>query len=120
MVPDLFNTDHADSSINKASSYLDLAPLYGNNQAEQDLIRTFTNGEIKRDSFLDKRILGLPPVVSVMIIMYSRFHNYAAKTLAAINEGGQFTLPDASDVEGMKKRDQELFQVARLFVPPSI
>lgn len=52
-----------------------------------------------------------------MVIMYSRFHNYAARTLAAINEDGRFTVPDANDTEAVKKRDNDLFQVARLFVP---
>lgn len=104
-------------NVNNASSYLDLAPLYGNNQTEQNMIRTFSGGEIKRDSFLDKRILALPPAVAVMIIMYSRFHNYAAKTLAAINEGGRFTVADKSDAAAMKQQDEDLFQVARLFVP---
>lgn len=113
---DIFNTNPFDNNINNASSYLDLAPLYGNNQTEQNVIRTFVNGEVKRDSFLDKRILGLPPAVSVMVIMYSRFHNYAAKTLAAINEGGRFTLPDPKDVAALKARDEDLFQVARLWV----
>lgn len=98
------------------SSYLDLAPLYGDNQVEQNLIRTHVNGEVKRDSFLDKRLLVLPPVISVMVIMYSRFHNYVARTLAAINEGGRFT-PKGTDEAALKARDEELFQVARLFVP---
>lgn len=81
------------------------------------MIRTFKNGEVKRDSFLDKRILTLPPAVSVMVIMYARFHNFAARTLAAINEGGKFTLPIPVDAAALKKRDEDLFQVARLSVP---
>lgn len=54
-----------------------------------------------------------------MVIMYARFHNYAAKTLAAINEGGRFTLPDKGDAAALKTRDEDLFQVARLWVLPS-
>ncbi|KAL0633266.1 hypothetical protein Q9L58_007819 [Maublancomyces gigas] len=111
---DIFHTDPYNNEINNASSYLDLAPLYGNNQDEQNTIRTFVNGEVKRDSFVDKRILGLPPAVSVMVIMYSRFHNYAARTLAAINEDGRFSLPANPDAVAVKKRDEDLFQVARL------
>lgn len=99
------------------SSYLDLAPLYGDNQEQQNQIRTFENGEVKRDSFLDKRLLGLPPIICVMLVMYSRFHNYVAKTLATINEAGKFTLPNPPDAVALKKRDEDLFQVARLFVP---
>lgn len=99
------------------SSYLDLAPLYGDSQEEQNQIRTFVNGEVKRDSFLDKRLLGLPPIICVLVVMYARFHNHVASTLAAINEGGKFTLPNPADAVALKKRDEDLFQVARLFVP---
>ena len=54
-----------------------------------------------------------------MLIMYSRFHNYVAENLAAINEDGRFSLPrqDSSAFEaGLKKRDNDLFQTARLYV----
>lgn len=50
-----------------------------------------------------------------MLIMYNRFHNFAARTLAAINEHERFTAVDTD--EGRKKRDNDLFQVARLLVP---
>lgn len=98
------------------SSYLDLAPLYGDNQEQQNQIRTFVNGEVKRDSFLDKRLLGLPPMICVLVVMYARYHNHVARNLAAINEGGRFTLPNPTDAVALKKRDEELFQVSRLFV----
>lgn len=49
-----------------------------------------------------------------MLIMYNRFHNFAAKSLAEINERGRFTIVDTD--EGRKKRDNDLFQVARLLV----
>jgi linoleate 8R-lipoxygenase/9,12-octadecadienoate 8-hydroperoxide 8R-isomerase len=64
------------------SSYLDLAPLYGSTQAEQDTIRTFKDGRIKPDCFSEKRILGFPPGVGVMCIMFNRFHNYVVTNLA--------------------------------------
>lgn len=51
-----------------------------------------------------------------MLIMYSRFHNYAAMTLAAINEGGRFSLPPRPTEAQVKERDNDLFQVARLYV----
>jgi len=47
--------------------------------------------------------------------MYSRFHNYAAKMLAEINEGERFTPPP--HLQGEQKlawKDEQLFQVARL------
>lgn len=52
-----------------------------------------------------------------MLVMYSRFHNSAAGTLAAINEGGRFSMPrNPNDSEGLKKRGNDLFQVTRLLV----
>ncbi|KAL8793128.1 MAG: hypothetical protein Q9195_004240 [Heterodermia aff. obscurata] len=37
------------------SSYLDLSPLYGNNQAQQDGVRMFVDGKLKPDAFADAR-----------------------------------------------------------------
>jgi linoleate 10R-lipoxygenase len=103
----------------KTSSYLDLSPLYGSNQEMQDTIRTFKDGKLKPDCFADKRLLGMPPGVGVMLIMFNRFHNHVAEHLAAINEDGRFTAP-AANLEGEKKEaawkkyDNDLFQTARL------
>ncbi|KAG7151974.1 Psi-producing oxygenase A like protein [Verticillium longisporum] len=85
----------------------------------QDTIRTFKDGKLKADSFADKRLLGMPPAVSVLLIMFNRFHNHVAENLAAINEGGRFT-PPSPFLEGeaaeaaSKKYDNDLFQTARL------
>lgn len=57
---DLFQTDRDDPSITLTSSYLDLSPLYGNNQEEQNTIRTFKDGKLKPDCFSTKRVLGFP------------------------------------------------------------
>ena len=62
-IADLFMTNRHDSSITQTSSYLDLSPLYGNNQDEQNLMRTFQDGRIKPDCFSNKRVLGFPPGV---------------------------------------------------------
>lgn len=112
---DVFHTSRTDTNISDTSSYLDLAPLYGSSQEEQNKIRTFMNGEIKPDTFSEKRLLGFPPGVNVMLVMYSRFHNYAARTLAAINEGGRFSPARHLGLEeGQLKRDNDIFQIARL------
>lgn len=74
---------------------------------------------LKPDTFADKRLLGMPPGVCVILIMFNRFHNYIATNLAAINEGNRFAKP-SSNLEGdaakaaWKKYDEELFQTARL------
>ncbi|KAK8076499.1 hypothetical protein PG994_003771 [Apiospora phragmitis] len=116
---DLFWTDFTDISKTKTSSYLDLSPLYGSNQTMQDSIRTFKDGMMKPDSYADKRLVGMFPGVSVILIMFNRFHNYVAENLAAINENGRFTKPTADLDEtkaaaAWKKYDNDLFQTARL------
>jgi hypothetical protein len=119
IIHDLFWTDHKDVSRSKTSSYLDLSPLYGSNQEMQDSIRTFKDGKLKPDCFADKRLLGMPPGVGVLLIMFNRFHNHVAENLAAINEAGRFTKPqgepgDEKFAAAWKKYDNDLFQTARL------
>lgn len=119
IVHDLFETDRQDQTRTNTSSYLDLAPLYGNNQQQQDSVRTFRDGKLKPDCFTDKRILGFPPGIGVFLIMFNRFHNYVATQLALINEDingrGRFTRPDNKAAkEAWEKYDNDLFQTARL------
>ncbi|KAL8369574.1 hypothetical protein RB595_000077 [Gaeumannomyces hyphopodioides] len=120
IIHDIFWTDHREPTRNKSSSYLDLAPLYGSSQEMQDSIRTFKGGLLKPDTYADKRLVGMPPGVSVLLIMFNRFHNHVAANLAAINENGRFTPPDDRRLEGearaaaWKKHDNDLFQTARL------
>ena len=75
-------------------------------------------GMLKPDTFHEKRLLGQPPGVNVMLVMYSRFHNYVADVLLKINEGGRFTLPptkaEKEKKEALAKQDNDLFQTARL------
>ncbi|KAH9994375.1 linoleate diol synthase [Xylariaceae sp. FL0662B] len=119
IIHDLFWTDQTDINKTKTSSYLDLSPLYGSNQAMQDSVRTFKDGMMKPDTYADKRLLGQPPGASVLLIMFNRFHNYVAGNLAAINEGGRFTPPppgldEEKTAAAWKKYDNDLFQTARL------
>ncbi len=126
-------TDRSDSSINQTSSYLDLSPLYGNNQDEQNRVRTFQDGKLKADCFSNLRVLGFPPGVGkicllgcfsscsglqatgVMLIMFNRFHNYVVQQLAAINDSGRFTKPrDDATKAAWTKYDNDLFQTGRL------
>lgn len=69
---DLFQTDHRDYSISKTSSYLDLSILYGDNQEDQDNIRTFKDGMLKPDCFSESRLLAFPAACGVMLIMLNR------------------------------------------------
>ena len=116
---DIFRTNRQDPNISDTSSYLDLSPLYGRNQATQDSVRTFEDGKLKPDTFAEERLIGQPPGVCVMLVLYSRFHNYVAENIAAINEDGRFTMPPKDDPDyasKLKTRDNAIFQTARLYV----
>jgi hypothetical protein len=131
IIHDCFRTSHEDYSVSMTSSYLDLAPLYGSNQDEQNMIRTWADGKIKPDCFSEPRLLFFPPGVGALLIMFNRFHNYTVENLATINEQGRFTKPSAEapkptgDAEAdkkakekydaaWKKYDNDLFQTGRL------
>ena len=115
IIHDLFRTNHNDYRISDTSSYLDLAPLYGSNQDEQNTMRTFKDGKIYPDCFSEVRLLMFPPGVGAMLILFNRFHNYTCDQLALINQNGKFTPPkNKDDAAGWKKYDNNLFQTARL------
>lgn len=136
----MFRSSHDDPNISLTSSYLDLSPLYGSCQDEQDKVRTKVDGKLKPDTFSEPRILGFPPGVSGLLIAFNRFHNYVVGELAAINESGRFSIPVLHDIEmkirattlpteseadikkkikeqydaAVHKRDNDLFQTGRL------
>lgn len=74
--------DARDNGINVASSYLDLAPLYGNCLDEQNSMRQFRDGLLKPECFAHKRVLTFPPTCRVLLLMFNRFHNYAVTQLS--------------------------------------
>ena len=116
IIHDCFHTDEKDPAIVKTSSYLDLAPLYGNSQDDQNKIRTFKDGLLKPDTFSNSRLLGFPPGVSAIVVCFNRFHNYVAIQLKTINEDGRFSPEPKIRDSGaaLKKIDEDLFQTARL------
>ncbi|KAH8587872.1 prostaglandin G/H synthase 2/cyclooxygenase 2, pgh2/cox2 [Bisporella sp. PMI_857] len=120
IVHDIFRTNRKNPNISDTSSYLDLAPLYGSSLEDQLKVRTMSCGLLKPDTFHEKRLLAQPPGINVMLIMYSRFHNYVADVLLKINENGRFTLqPYKTEEEkkkALEKQDNDLFQTARLIV----
>jgi linoleate 10R-lipoxygenase len=116
IIHDIFHTDEKDWTKVKTSSYLDLAPLYGSSQKEQDKIRAHVDGLLKPDTFAESRVLVFPPGVSALLVCFNRFHNYVAKQLKIINEGGRFT-PSKHihpKKKALEKVDNDLFQTARL------
>ncbi|KAL5116001.1 hypothetical protein ACEQ8H_006119 [Pleosporales sp. CAS-2024a] len=131
IIHDCFRTSHENPAISMTSSYLDLSPLYGSNQKEQDQMRTGVGGKIKPDCFSETRLLFFPPGVGAMLIMFNRFHNYVVENLAMINENNRFPKPSAeapkptgdedkdkaatAKYEQQKKKyDNDLFQTGRL------
>jgi hypothetical protein len=120
MIIDLFHTDETDETKLKNSSYLDLGPLYGHNMHEQERVRTFKDGLLKKDTFSEARLLGQPPGVCALIVAFNRFHNYVVGEMSIINEGGRFGYPEgmtedsAGYAEAQRKRDEDLFQTGRL------
>lgn len=129
LIHDLFNTNRQDSNISDTSSYLDLAPLYGSSQEDQDKVRLGKDGLLKPDTFHEDRLLGQPPGVNVLLVMYSRFHNYVATMLKEINEDGRFTERPNTRSEDLEAKDNkrtprdpkkvvdnDIFQTARLIV----
>lgn len=114
IIHDCFRSSHDDVSVSLTSSYLDLSPLYGSNQDEQDMMRLKVDGKkvdgkIKPDCFSEARLLFFPPGVGVMLIMFNRFHNYVVENLALVNEQGRFTKPPAKAPEatGVEKDDKD-------------
>ena len=77
-------------------------------------MRTHKDGKLLADCFSEKRLLGFPPGVGVLLIMFNRFHNYVVEQLAVINEGGRFTKPKNATAESNAKYDNDLFQTGRL------
>ena len=124
IIHDVFRTDSQDETKVLSTSYLDLGPLYGHNQKEQDSIRLFEDGLIKPDAFTEVRLLGQPPGVGALLVSFNRYHNYVVGELALINENGRFSLPkgitpdDKRYNAAVAKRDNDLFQTGRLYVLP--
>lgn len=95
IIHDIFRTNDKDKNISDSSSYLDLSPLYGYSTEMQRMIRDdkYRLGLLKPDAFAEDRLLRQPPGVCIMLVMYNRYHNYAARQLLRINENGRFSIP---------------------------
>lgn len=99
IIHDIFRTNDSDKNLSDSSSYLDLSPLYGYNIEMQRKVRDgeFKLGLLKPDTFAEDRLLRQPPGVCIMLVMYNRYHNYAARQLKRINENGRFSVPSKFD-----------------------
>lgn len=111
---DLFHSDPVNPAINRSTHYADLTPLYGANQEEQKTVRTFKVGLLKPDTFADGRLQFQLPTIVIIVILFSRNHNYIAKKLLEINENNRFTNVDESTAYTEAQTDEMVFQTARL------
>ncbi|KAF8748935.1 heme peroxidase [Rhizoctonia solani] len=111
----LFRTDPRDWNKNNTSSYLDLSPLYGSNQEEQNAVRIKNGlGRLHPDTFSEGRIVFLPPAAAALLVMWNRNHNYIASEILRRNEEGKWENPPPEDVGHRLEQDEEIFQTARL------
>ncbi|KAF5227413.1 hypothetical protein FAUST_11784 [Fusarium austroamericanum] len=95
IIHDIFRTNDNDKNISDSSSYLDLSPLYGYTDEMVRKVRDdkYGFGLLKPDTFAEDRLLRQPPGVCIILVMYNRYHNYAARQLYRINENGRFRVP---------------------------
>ncbi|KAF7370587.1 Heme peroxidase [Mycena sanguinolenta] len=115
VIHSIFRTSHANMNINDTSSYVDLSPLYGHGQDEQDKVRSKEGrGLLYPDVFAEDRLLLLPPAVCAILVLFSRNHNYIAKKIFDINERGTYKDPTTLSKDEMLAQDEELFQTAKL------
>ncbi|KAI0695351.1 heme peroxidase [Cerioporus squamosus] len=117
----VFRTSHKDGHINETSSYIDLAPLYGSTEEALDKIRVRDGrGLLLPDTFAEDRLLLLPPAVCVLLVLFSRNHNYIAKKLLELNERGTYVDPDSiaaddpSRTAKILEQEKDIFETARL------
>ncbi|KAF3908286.1 hypothetical protein AA313_de0206127 [Arthrobotrys entomopaga] len=99
IIHDIFRTNEKDKNISDCSSYLDLSPLYGYDEATHAKVRTGHLGLLHPDTFAENRLLRQPPGVCTYLVMFNRYHNYAARQLLRINENGRFSIPDKYSLE---------------------
>ncbi|KAF8512919.1 linoleate diol synthase [Gautieria morchelliformis] len=119
VIHSIFRTSFTQWAINETSSYIDLGPLYGNDQATQDSVRKKDGrGGLHPDVFAEDRLLLLPPASAVILVLFNRNHNYIAKRLLDINERGGYVDPETlkgSDKEAARlAQDDEIFNTTRL------
>lgn len=76
VIHSIFDTDYADPTVNKTSSYLDLSPLYGSSDKSVDAVRRKDGtGRLWEDVIADSRLLFMPPSVCALLVLFCRNHN---------------------------------------------
>ncbi|KAJ7333372.1 heme peroxidase [Mycena albidolilacea] len=117
VIHSVFHSDMKDPKINQTSSYFDLAPLYGDDEQEQNQIRNKTGrGLLHPDCFVDERLLFLPPAAAALLVLFNRNHNAIAAELLKHEKDtrGWSDPPPVEDAEKRDAQDEQIFQTARL------
>lgn len=119
VIHSIFDTSHADETLNGASSYLDLSPLYGGGTGVQarspDSIRRLDGtGRLWDDTFADGRLLYMPPSSAALLVLLNRNHNYIATKIFDINEKGNYQDPPPKDPSARRDQDDEIYHRARM------
>ncbi|MCV2423659.1 hypothetical protein LNV47_24045 [Paucibacter sp. DJ4R-1] len=111
----LFRTDPSDWGKNNTSSYLDLSPLYGSNEDEQNEVRVKDGrGLLYPDTFSEGRLVFLPPAAGALLVIWNRNHNYIATNILKINEQKRWSDPPPEDQKKRDQQEKEIFETARL------
>ncbi|KAF8265064.1 heme peroxidase [Lactarius quietus] len=117
----VFRTSMENVNINDTSSYVDLAPLYGNNEERLNKIRVRDGrGLMLPDTFAEDRLLLLPPAVSALLVFPELSCSVYRHKLLEINKRQTYKKPEDipfDDSERAKKiydQDEDIFQTARL------
>ncbi|KAK4334970.1 hypothetical protein RTBOTA2_003721 [Rhodotorula toruloides] len=110
----IFQTNHDEPAYNETSSYLDLAPIYGNSEAEQKQVRLGENGLLHADTIASRRLFLMTPAAVALAIVFARNHNWIAKKLVEVNENDVYQPWDQLDEDGKAKQDEDIFQKARM------
>lgn len=72
---------------------MDLGPLYGNNQKEQDKVRIKDGrGKLHPDAFAEDRLLLLPPAVCTLLVLFNRNHNVSIRQISPVFEYTQLII----------------------------
>jgi linoleate 10R-lipoxygenase len=81
IIHNIFDTDPSKgSTMNRASSYLDLSPLYGASQKAVNSVRRLDGtGRLHDDVFADPRLRNMPPAVCALLILFNRNHNVSLR-----------------------------------------
>ncbi|KAG8813511.1 hypothetical protein FRC19_002379, partial [Serendipita sp. 401] len=131
IIHSLFRTSKEDDNVNLTSSYLDLSPLYGVDEAEMKKVRRKDGtGRLFEDCWADPRITMMPPAVAAVLIIFARNHNFVSLRLLQINESKKYAAstiapPKSNDIgadklfprvngEKLEWQDDDIFNRARL------